>query len=438
MKIVKVDNNEKDISFVIKIEKEIWKKMQEKQFKKLAKNIKIPGGFRPGHPAHTLKAKSAISENEIIESSVNNEINNINKWLINEKEFLNLEEDILNEQPELVIEKVDKESLDLIFKFKKIPTVKIGDYKKIKIEIKNEITKDEIKIEIQKILNNNSELISKKNEIISKGNFVIFDFEGFINGEKMKNGSSNNFELEIGSNQFIPGFEEKMIGLKLNEEKEIKLNFPKDYHAKEVAGKEAIFKIKINGIKEKKMPLLNDEFIKSLKIKDINNEKEFNDYIKNKIKKEKEVQNTNDLRTNLFKEISKITTLSHDDNFSIEQEKKAIENEYNKMISKSGMKLDDFIKLTGQSKETFFNTIDTQSRENVKVKYAIIEISEKEKIKLLDSEMNSYLEEIANQEKIKLEELKDKISDNIELIKERLIFNKTIDFLIEEVKKNNK
>ncbi|MGL5246026.1 MAG: trigger factor [Mycoplasmoidaceae bacterium] len=435
MKIVKVNNNEKEISFLIDIENPEWSKMQEKAFKNLAKNLKIPGGFRPGTPAHTEKAKGFVHKGEIIEKAVNMQVKNINKFLIEEKQFLELEDSLLNEQPTLNVDNVDDKKLSLSFLFKKIPTVKIGDYKKISFKINKKVTDKEIDEEKQKYLNRNSELVTKENKKIEKNDFVIFDFEGFIENEKMENGSSKNFELEIGSNQFIPGFEEKMIGIKLGEEKRLDLKFPENYHEKKVAGKDVYFNVKINDIKHKKVTKYDDDFVKSLKIKNVETTKEFELFLKNNLEKTKEENQEKELRVKLFKELADISELSHQDTFSVEQEVKTIESEYKKMLSSSKIDIDTFLMLTKQDKKTFYNDIQKQAIDNVKIKYAIIEISEKENITVSDKEFNSYLEDISKSEGMKLEDLKNLPEQTIEILKEKLIFNKTINFLIENATK---
>lgn len=435
MKIVKVNNIEKEVSFLIEVENPEWNKMQEKAFKNLAKNLKIPGGFRPGTPAHNEKAKGLVHKSEIIEKAVNMHVYNINKFLIEEKQFLDLEDSLLNEKPTLNVESVDDKKLSLSFVFKKIPTIKIGDYKKISIKIDNKISDKEIDDEKQNYLNGNSELVPKENKKIEKGDFVIFDFEGFIDGEKMENGSSKNFQLEIGSNQFIPGFEEKMIGIKLGEEKKLDLKFPENYHEKKVAGKDVVFNIKINDIKHKKSAKYDDDFVKSLKIDKVTTIKEFEAFLKTKLEKEKHDKQEREIKANLFKEIANMCELSHEDNFSVEQEIKTIESEYKNMLSSSKIDIDTFLNLTNQDKESFYNEIKKQARDNVKIKYAIIEISEKENITVSDNEFNSYLEEIFKNEGMKLEELKKLPEQTIEILKEKLIFNKTIDFLIENATK---
>ncbi|MGL5640291.1 MAG: trigger factor [Mycoplasmoidaceae bacterium] len=430
MKIVKINNNEKDISFLIDIENPEWSKMQEKSFKNLAKKIKIPGGFRPGTPAHNEKAKSLISKGEIIEKAVNMQVQNINKFLIEDKQFLELEDSLLNEQPTLNVENVDDKKLSLSFVFKKIPTVKIGDYKKISFKIDKKVTDKEINEEKQKYLNRYSELVPKENKKIENGDFVIFDFEGFIENKKMENGSSKNFELEIGSNQFIPGFEEKMIGINIGEEKKLDLKFPKDYHDKNVAGKDVSFNVKINDIKHKKSPKYNDDFVKNLKIKDVTTTKEFDIFLKNNLEKTKQENQEKEARAKLFKELANISELSHEDTYSVEQEVKTIESEYKRMFSSSKIDIDTFLMFTKQDKNSFYNDIKKQAIDNVKIKYAIIEISEKENITISDDEFNKHLEDISKSEGMKLEDLKNLPEQTIEILKEKLIFNKTIDFLI--------
>ncbi len=435
MKIVKVNNNEKEISFLIDIENPEWSKMQEKAFKNLAKNLKIPGGFRPGTPAHTEKAKGFVSQGEIIERAVNMQVHNINRFLIAEKQFLELEDSLLNEKPTLNVDSVDEKKLSLSFVFKKIPTVKIGDYKKISFKVDKEITEKEINDEKQKYLNRNSELVPKENKKIEKGDFVIFDFEGLIDNEKMEKGSSKNYELEIGSNQFIPGFEEKMIGIKLGEEKKLDLKFPKDYHEKKVAGKDVVFNVKINDIKHKKSAKYDDDFVKSLKIDNISTTKEFDTFLKTKMEKEKKDRVEKDLKVKLFKEIADMSELSHEDNFSVEQEARTIETEYKNMLSASKIDIDTFLKFSNQDKDTFYNDIKKQAVDNVKIKYAIIEISEKENIAVSDKEFDSYLEDISKSEGMKLEDLKKLPEETLEILREKLVFSKTINFLIENATK---
>lgn len=435
MKIVKVNNNEKEISFLIDIENPEWSKMQEKAFKNLAKNLKIPGGFRPGTPAHTEKAKGFVSQGEIIERAVNMQVHNINRFLIAEKQFLELEDSLLNEKPTLNVDSVDEKKLSLSFVFKKIPTVKIGDYKKISFKVDKEITEKEINDEKQKYLNRNSELVPKENKKIEKGDFVIFDFEGLIDNEKMEKGSSKNYELEIGSNQFIPGFEEKMIGIKLGEEKKLDLKFPKDYHEKKVAGKDVVFNVKINDIKHKKSAKYDDDFVKSLKIDNISTTKEFDTFLKTKMEKEKKDRVEKDLKVKLFKEIADMSELSHEDNFSVEQEVRTIESEYKNMLSASKIDIDTFLKFSNQDKDTFYNDIKKQAVDNVKIKYAIIEISEKENIAVSDKEFDSYLEDISKSEGMKLEDLKKLPEETLEILREKLVFSKTINFLIENATK---
>ena len=435
MKIVKVNNNEKEISFLIDIENPEWSKMQEKAFKNLAKNLKIPGGFRPGTPAHTEKAKGFVSQGEIIERAVNMQVHNINRFLIAEKQFLELEDSLLNEKPTLNVDSVDEKKLSLSFVFKKIPTVKIGDYKKISFKVDKEITEKEINDEKQKYLNRNSELVPKENKKIEKGDFVIFDFEGLIDNEKMEKGSSKNYELEIGSNQFIPGFEEKMIGIKLGEEKKLDLKFPKDYHEKKVAGKDVVFNVKINDIKHKKSAKYDDDFVKSLKIDNVSTTKEFDTFLKTKMEKEKKDRVEKDLKVKLFKEIADMSELSHEDNFSVEQEVRTIESEYKNMLSASKIDIDTFLKFSNQDKDTFYNDIKKQAVDNVKIKYAIIEISEKENIAVSDKEFDSYLEDISKSEGMKLEDLKKLPEETLEILREKLVFSKTINFLIENATK---
>ena len=195
------------------------------------------------------------------------------------------------------------------------------------------------------------------------------------------------------------------------------------------------FNVKINDIKHKKSAKYDDDFVKSLKIDNIATTKEFDTFLKTKMEKEKKDRLEKDLKVKLFREIAAMSELSHEDNFSIEQEAITIESEYKNMLSASNIDIDTFLKFSNQDKDTFYKDIKKQAVDNVKIKYAIIEISEKENIAVSDKEFDSYLEDISKSDGMKLEDLKKLPEETLEILKEKLVFSKTINFLIDNATK---
>lgn len=282
-----IDTKNSELKIIVNIDKEIWKKEQNIAFEKLSKKIKVPG-FRPGK-APKSELKKYIATGKIWEEAVQKLLNVAVKDATKEIK----KDEIILDSPTYSVEKITEEELEIIFIYPIFPEIKIKDYKKPSIKF-NRATKKEIqeyaKKQLDKMLSKGALLLSKedKNAKVEKGDTIIFDFKGFIDNKAFEGGEAEKFSLKIGSKSFIPGFEDQLLGKKLDWEGSIKVRFPKDYYKDDLKDKEAEFKIKIHEIKYEDRPEVNDEYVKSLEINNVSTKEELNDYLENLSKKELE------------------------------------------------------------------------------------------------------------------------------------------------------
>lgn len=228
-----------------KVEKEVWENAKDEAFAKLNKKAKIDG-FRPGKAPRNIFEKH-YGKQEILYEAADK--------LINDKyfEILTKEKLVPIIEPKIEPIKLDEEGLEVKYTIITEPEVKLGEYKNLGVKKeKVKVTKEEVEHEIHHILERYAEIATKEGKI-ENGDIAIIDFEGFKDGVAFDGGKAENYQLEIGSNTFIPGFEEGLVGMSKGEEKDLNLTFPKDYASEELKGKKVVFKVKVNEVKERKI-----------------------------------------------------------------------------------------------------------------------------------------------------------------------------------------
>lgn len=425
MKIIKNEIKDKKLILTVEVESTNWKKLIEKEVTKASKNVKVDG-FRAGK-APLKEIKKRLNMPQILLDAATNQANIILNDVLNSKEF---EEAAINAYPtpQLDIEKINEEELVLIYTFEEFPIAKVGDYKKMKVDIIIPKVEDsEVEKEIENLLSK-EKMFVKKTGKLAKGDLAIFDFDGYIDDKPFPGGSAKKYELEIGSNTFIPGFEDQMVGLASGEEKDLNLSFPKDYHARDFAGKNVLFKVKLHEIKGINKPTLDDNFVKGLKINNVKTVNELRDYLKTNIFRFK----TNDANEKNVMAINKglveITKIDQIPQIIINDEAKKIRNQLNQRLAQMQMKLEDYARMTGKTIADFDQEILEQAKNNVIVYAALDEISKKEKIEVTEKDIDAKLDELAQIYHITKEEAKKTI--NNELLSELLLNEKTIQKVI--------
>ncbi|WPL37123.1 trigger factor [Malacoplasma iowae] len=432
MKILESKKNKDTYDFVVQVDKNAWEAEQLKALNALSKNVKIDG-FRKGKVPKT-EAIKRINPMDVFDRALNKIISPTAVALVDSKEFKKVEDDLLDISPKVEVSKVEKDNLELKFTYTLYPDVKVDGYKDIKVKAKLEKVTDEIlKKEIDGYLEKNAMTVPK-NGPIAKGDIVTFDFKGFVDKKPFQGGEAKNYELKIGSGQFIPGFEDQMIGLKEKDEKTISVKFPKDYHEKSLANKDAEFEITIHSVSEIEKAELNDEYIKSLNIKDVATVDSFKKYLKENLEKTYKQRYEYDAKLEILNEIGKLTKVSNLPKELIEQEKTKITNALQQQIQMYGMSIDQYISMLGMSKEDFDKKHAEQAKLNCHISFGMLKITEIEKIEPTEKEIDAEIEKVSKTYGITKEELMKRINNDTSFVESMLTEDKVINLILKKNK----
>jgi len=397
-----------------------WTEAQNKATNKVISKVEIKG-FRKGHVPADI-AKKHINQGEVFNEAVN---------IVLPDAFAKaMEENKLNPfiRPQVNVDKLTSTELTIRFTVVTAPSVKLGKYKGIKIEKKPvKVTDEEVNKEIDRLLDQNAELVVK-NDAAKKGDTVIMDFEGFVDGKAFEGGSAKNYELSLGSNQFVPGFEDQLIGCKANDEKEVNVTFPEQY-VENLKGKKATFKCKIHEVKEKKIPALNDETVKDLGIKEVATVDALKKYELDNLTKQKEREVENAYYDALVKEIAKDSKIDLADEIVIE-EANAMKENLIKQVEQSGMKYDQYLQISGEKEETVMNRFKEQAKENIKVMLTLNEIATQEKITVTNEEIDKEMERISKLYNMDVKKVKEILGKDMNSFVNQLRSTKIHDLLV--------
>ncbi|HRX92122.1 MAG TPA: trigger factor [Candidatus Izemoplasmatales bacterium] len=313
------------------------------------------------------------------------------------------------------------------------PEVVLGEYLGTEVKLLPDVASDvEIDTEITREREKNAEMVLKEEGVLEEGDTAVFDFEGSVDGVKFDGGSAENYELVIGSNQFIPGFEEQMKGMAPETEKNVIVSFPEDYHEKSLAGKESVFKVTLHEIKNRVVPQLDDEFVKDLNLDNISTIDEYKAYVKNQIETDKKKQNENQIRTTVIEKATENATFDLPEEMIEEEVKRADEDNQNRM-KQYRLDFDTYLKYMGKTKEEYLTELKEEATKTLRQQMVINAIAKKENLEADDKETEAKYQEIADQYKsqnITLDQVKNAIP--VSAIKEEISFKKAIDLLIEK------
>ncbi|MGL4948032.1 MAG: trigger factor [Mycoplasma sp.] len=414
MKISKVEKQAGKVVCTVTLESNEWSEIIRKERESVAKKVKIDG-FRPGKVPMD-KALAVVSAESVLVDAANKAINKSIKLVDENEEVKNLDVEVFPSPSVEIGEKFSATELEFSLIYWVMPEVTIENYKKLDVEIIEPKVEDaEVENEINNLLAREKMLAKKESGIIAKGDQAKFDFTGSVDGVEFAGGKAENFELEIGSGQFIPGFEDQMVGIKVGEEKDITVTFPEEYHSKDLAGKEAVFKIKLHEVSEISKPKLDEEFIKNLKLpnEEVKTPAQFKDFIKDAILKNKQQENTQQIAPLLNEAIVK--NCKHDEipEVAIEEEKKMIRDNFIERITQMNFKFKDFLKMTGQSEEDFEKELSNQAKNSIVIQCAIEDIAKKEKIEVSEAELNEQYDLIAKSHGKSIEEIKTVVNEEL-------------------------
>ena len=311
------------------------------------------------------------------------------------------------------------------------PEVELGKYKGIEIpKVEYKVEEKDIEHELGHMQEHNSRLITVDDRALENGDIATIDFEGFVDGVAFDGGKAEGHELEIGSGSFIPGFEDQLVGMKIDEEREIKVTFPKEYFSKDLAGKEAMFKVKLHEIKRKELPELDDEFAKD--VSEFDTLAELKASIKEKIEKNNEQRQkyeTEDLAIKAVCGDVKVDIPSGMVEFEVENMMK----DFEQRLSYQRLNLDQYLKMIGKTEEEMKKEYEPQAIEAIKSRLVLEAIIKAEKIEASEDEIKAKMEEMAKNYGKKVEE----ISENENLkkyLKEGIESEKALEFIVSNAK----
>ncbi len=421
--VVKKENNE--ITLKIQVSAQDFEAGIQSAYTKMRKNFNIPG-FRKG------KAPRKIIEVQYgVEVFYEEAINHV---------FPKAYEEAITEHK---LEPVDRPSLDVedIEKGKDVeftvtvtvkPEVTLGEYKGIEVEKKEyNVTDEDVEKEIESLRERNSRLISVERPIQEKDT-VIIDYAGFVGEEQFEGGTAQNQTLVIGSGQFIPGFEEQLVGAQKGSEVDVKVTFPEKYHAPDLAGKEAVFKVTIHEVKEKELPKVDDEFAKDV------SEHDTLEALKEDMKKKQEEaakkREEQDFRNAAIEKVAQNAQIDIPE-IMVENGIDDMINEFNYQLQYQGLNLDTYLQYTGTKMEDMRQQMKEEAYNRVKTQLTLEAIGNIENIEVADEEVEKEIENYATQYKMELEKFKKTLRPfDYENIKEGIKVRKTVDFLVENTK----
>lgn len=310
------------------------------------------------------------------------------------------------------------------------PEFEVKDYKGLKgKKIVKEATDEEINAEIDKLREQNVLVTPKEDGAIEEHDIAVFDFKGMKDGVAFDGGTAENYELEIGSKQFIPGFEDQMIGMKAGEEKTINVTFPQEYQATDLAGKEVQFALKLHEIKRKELPEVNDDFVKDLNKENVNTVEELKKSIKENIEKTKEQNEKNRLADELISQLVEKTDIVIPQAMVDASVKDEVKDFENTVMQQYGMKLEEFKKIAQVKEEEFMKNITERASKRLKETLVLEQIVKQENLQATKEDIDKSLDDIAKANNMSVDDVKKyvKLSD----VAFNVSINKVIDLLIE-------
>ncbi|MCD4827155.1 MAG: trigger factor [Acholeplasmataceae bacterium] len=312
------------------------------------------------------------------------------------------------------------------------PEVKLGQYKEVEVkDIDVTVSDADVDLEIKNLLGQKAELELKEGAL-ELGDTAIFDFDGYLDNEPFEGGKAENYQLEIGSNQFIPGFEDQMVGMKSGDKKDLKVTFPENYQAENLKGKEVTFKVALHEVKTKNLPELTDEFVVSLEKEGVKTVEELKASTRTQLETAKKTQAEQSITSEIIEKVVNAAELDVPE-VMVEDEIKQYKENIANQAKQYGLEYDMFLQMNGITPEQFDVQVKVESEKRVKTTLVIEEIAKLEGIKATEEELTAKYAELATQYKMEVDEIKKYIPASI--LEKDVIVNKAYLFVVDNAKK---
>ncbi|MBQ7740144.1 MAG: trigger factor [Eubacterium sp.] len=420
----KIDTNTYEIE--VTVSPEDFVDAVKKAFMKQRKSIQIPG-FRKGKATQGMIEK-VYGEGVFFEDALEIVYPEAVQGAIDEAELR-----VVDQPYDLDVPVMSKdEGVEMKMKLTVYPEVKLGKYTGLKAKYgETEATDEDVENELKNMQERNSRLVTVEDKAAELGNTAEIDFEGFLDGEAFEGGKGENFPLELGSGQFIPGFEDQVVGHKVGEEFDVNVTFPEEYGEESLAGKDVVFKVKINEIKAKELPELDDEFAK-----DVDDEVDTLDELKEKLKKDISERKEANAKTEFENAlIDKVVDKMEAEIPECMNEQKTDElvQDYSYRLQMQGLDLNTYLQYLGQTIEQFKEQFKEGAAKQVKVALALEAIAKAENIEATDEEIEAEINKLAEQYKMEADQIKAAVSEA--QLKQDIVTKKAIDFVVDNAKK---
>ncbi|EMR05179.1 Trigger factor [Bhargavaea cecembensis DSE10] len=404
---------------------ETFNKGLDQAFKKVVKQVNVPG-FRKGKVPRKI-FEQMFGVESLYQDAIDAVLPEAYTHAIDEAGISPVA------QPEIDVEEIEKDQ-PVVFKANVTvkPEVKLGEYKGLEVERQDTaVTDEEIEEQLNDRRQGNAEFVIKEDEPAAEGDTVVIDFEGFTDGEAFEGGKAEGYELELGSGNFIPGFEEQLVGVKSGDSKDVEVSFPEEYHAAELAGKPATFKVTVHEVKSRELPELNDEFAK-----EVDSEVESLDELRNKLKEQtaQEKQDASEaaLRDELVEQAAKNADIEIPE-VMVESEVDRMVQEFGQRLQQQGMTLDLYYQFSGQDEAALRAQMKEDAETRVRVSLVLEAIAEAEGVTVSEEDIQEELQTMSGQFNMDTEQIK-QILGGTEMLENDIRFKKTIEFLVENAK----
>ena len=404
-----------------KIEGETWTTAKDKALEKALKKVKIDG-FRQGKVPKDVFLKK-YGEESVFYDAADDVLNKVYTEVMVENKDLEIVA-----QPEINVLSIDKDGVEFEFTLTLKPSVKLGKYTNLKTKKETvKVTKEEIENTIKEMQAKYKENVVKEGKL-ENGDTANINFKGLLDGVAFEGGTSENYSLVIGSNTFIPGFEEQLIGMEVNEERNINVTFPEEYHSEDLKGKPVVFEVKLNSITTEVYPELNEEFFEDLAMEDVNSKESLEKVVKSNIKTHKEMHAEDHYVDDLLEEAASTMEVEIPECMINEETDRMIQ-QYEQNLKMQGLTLEQFYQFTNSNEDALKDQMNEEAIKRVKYRLMLEEIAKVEKIEISDEdatkealelskkynmEKDAFLNEFGGLEMVKYDQ---KMRKAIEIIK---------------------
>lgn len=412
------------VEVLVTVDEITWKDAQNKSFNKFAKDVTVKG-FRKGKaPLNLVKEK--VDHARVLDDAINSILPSIyNDIIINDKVEPYA-------RPNVDVTKVSETELEIKFVIPTKPEIVLGAYTGLEIGKETvSVTEEDITADINKTLSEKAMLVTKESAA-EKGDTVVIDFVGTVDGVAFEGGSATNYELELGSNSFVPGFEDQLVGTKAGDQKDVNIKFPENY-VENLKGKDAVFAVTVHEVKTKELPELTDEFVKELNIPNVATVDQLKENKAAELKVTKEREARHSYMHKLIDKIVENSTidLPHE---IIDSQVESMKKDMTNRLSQSGLTMEQYLSIVGQTEEQVFETMHKQAEHDAKEYFTVQAVGEKENITVSDEDLEFEYAKMADQYNMKVEDVKKALAQQVEEFRNNVKMNHIDNFLFD----NNK